>query len=240
MKPVRIAAAFLMIPCTSSVRARAQDAQSKQVEAQAKEPTVKSLADVHPGTPKSAVLTGLASDYDLVKEGEDLGGVAGLEVWYVASKADRIARGALPERVEICFAQGVTSSVKSKLVITDSPDAVRFVDTLQSVIYNSANPPTSADAADVSARNTANAMALSNAHVQLTPTQIAAGEKLQMDIWKLNNQRFGLAQIGASQSHSPAGDERKLSIVINGRTFEIDLVSGPGGRTVIELAEFKQ
>jgi hypothetical protein len=86
----------------------------------------------------------------------------------------------------------------------------------------------------------ANARAFSKADDQLTPAQIAAGATLQMKIWKLNNQRFGLAQIGASQSHLPEGDERKLSIVINGRSFEIDLVSIPGGRTIIDLAEFRQ
>lgn len=222
-----------------TVPACAQEARPSPVQAQPKEPTVKSLLDVHPGMPKVAVLTGLASDYNLLKEG-DLGRAPELEVWYVSSKVERIARGALAERAEICFIQGLTSSVKSKLYTTDSPDAVRFVDMLQSVIYESANPPTGADAAEVNARNMANARAFSKADDQLTPAQIAAGATLQMKIWKLNNQRFGLAQIGASQSHLPEGDERKLSIVINGRSFEIDLVSIPGGRTIIDLAEFRQ
>jgi hypothetical protein len=234
----RHAVVSLMFLYTFVVPGRGQDVQPKPVDAQPKGPIVKSLADVHPGTPKGAVLTGLASDYDLLKE--DLGAASDLDVWYVASKTERIARGALSEHAEIDFFQGVTFSVKSNLLRTDSPDAMRFVDMLQSVIYDSANPPTSADAADVNARNMANAKAFSNTDVQLTPTQTAAGEKIQMEIWKLNNQRFGLAQIGASQSHNHVGDERTLSIAINGRNFEIAIVSIPGSQPMVSLYEFKQ
>jgi hypothetical protein len=205
--------------------ARSQDAQSKSPVDQTNEPPVKSLSDVRRGVSRAQVLTGLAADYTLTKW-PDID--PNLEVWSVVAKVRPF------ESAQVNFVGGKTYSVKASLLTTESPDVVKFVDTLQSALYNSATPPTSAEA-DAMQRSMA-----SNAGVKLSNEQLVAGEQLQMKFWQMNNQRFGIAQVGASQFHNPIGDERTISITIDGRSFEISLISIPGAQTVIYFSEFKQ
>lgn len=124
--------------------------------------------------------------------------------------------------------------VNYPLFTSKSQDAVKLIDTLQSALYDSANAPSSADAIDAARYMASNAGSL------LTNSQLAAGQQAQIEIWKLNNQRFSAALIGASQYHSPAGDQREISIGIGGRRFEIRLMSLPGLPAAIQFSEWKQ
>ena len=187
----------------------------------------KSLSDFQPGTSRDVVLRELASDYMLVKE-PDMKEVPGTEVWEVVSRAPPLQSG------QIWFFRGKTFSVTSHLLRSESPDVVKFVDALQSVLYDSANPPSDADAA-AEARSMAN-----NSPDPVSSENIAAGEKVTRAIWKMNNQRFGEARIGASLYHGPDGDDRTLAIGIGGRSFQVRLMTVGAGRTMIDLSEIKR
>jgi len=220
--------AILAFILASASPGNSQNAPSSGPPAQANEPPVRSLSDVKPGVSRAAVLTGLASDYTLTKEVMPKDFPGELELWQVVGK--------MPPYVtaEVSFVQGKAFSIRSDLLISTSPDVVKFVDTLQSALYDSTNPPSETDAATLARWDWTR-------HMGSPPdeAQLAMAERVQMELWKMDNQRFGTAQIGASQHHSPEWDERKLSVVIGGGSFEIRLRT-LGGQTVVDLSEIKQ
>jgi hypothetical protein len=222
-----LAALAFLLPCASSVYS--QDAPSTSPAVQADEPPVRSLSDVRPGVSRASVLAGLASDYTLTKTTTSQD--PELEVWLVESKTP--PHGA----THIFFAQGKTLSVRSQLLVSASPDVIKFVDALQSALYDSTNPPSDADAKTLARLNWTKIGPLQPGPPN--EAKLAGLEQLQMEAWKMNNQRFGEAQVGASQHHSPEWDERKLSIIIGGRSFEIVLVTMQGNQKVVDFGEFK-
>ena len=222
---------LLIVACCA---VRAQDSQSKRSEPI--EPTVNSLSDVKPGMSRAAVLAGLADGYLLSKvPAPEAVASQGVESWVVTSK-DPPYRSAT-----VNFIQGKTVSVQYSLFTSDSPEVAKFVQALQSAIYDSANVPTP-DMALAQAQEDRKRHAGIGAVI--TNQQLDAMAKVNLEMWKLMNQRFALAGIMASQSRNNGGDIKEFTIQLGlgdpgQRNFQVQLLS-VGGRTTVQLTEVRQ
>jgi hypothetical protein len=156
--------------------------------------------------------------------------VPGFEAWVVTSKV-------APFRsAELTFAEGKTNSVQLDLFSSESPDAVRLVDALQSALYGTTTAPSEADAT-----STARAMLMQHGE-KFDDALLATVAEFQLGVWKSTNSRFGAAQIIATTINNSKGELRTLSIVVGGRTFQIRLANVPvgDGRPSVELSDVRQ
>ena len=221
---VIVVSVFLM---ASGVPATAQDAQLGQT-AQANEPTVKSLYDIRPGVSRTAIMTGLASDYTFTKT--EIGdGVGAVEYWLVASKTPPL------RSADVTFRGGRVTDIMFHLMTSESPDVAKFVDILQSALYDVANPPDSAGETALGHSLAEYARAACPTCPALSDAQIAQIGRMTS---KVQNRRYGFGQVVASQKHSPdLGENSELWIMTGGRTFYMQLLRQPDGRTLVSLSE---